>query len=31
MDSVEIAVLIGGTIAIIVVLWYFFGGRDGGT
>ncbi len=28
MDSTEIAVIIGGTVAISFVLWYFFGERE---
>lgn len=28
MDSTEIAVIIGGTLAIAFVIWYFFGARE---
>ena len=30
MDSVEIAVIIGGLLLIAFTLWFFFGGRDEG-
>ncbi|HYE65079.1 MAG TPA: cupredoxin domain-containing protein [Pyrinomonadaceae bacterium] len=29
MDLTEIGVIIGGTVAIIFVIWYFFGEREG--
>ena len=28
MDTTEIAVVVGGVLAIVGVLWYFFGARD---
>ena len=27
-DSTQVAVLVGGIVAIILILWYFFGGRE---
>lgn len=29
MDRVEIAVVVGGVVAILLILWYFFGEREG--
>ena len=28
MDATEIVVVVGGVLAIVGVLWYFFGARD---